>query len=218
MKLYYMYDDKFIDMKKMFLDNLKDKFELFDIKVDSPRLESNINDDLKFGGGIEMWKSRANNIIQIIRTLKNNESFIFSDIDIMFYNPCIPSIEDLTKTHDILFLRELYDGVHIPQGGNINIGFSVIKANQKTYNFFCDVLNEITKTKKWEQKIINEFLYQKNDYDLKWDLLPHTFLSTSVGINNLNKNTILFHANCALTLESKFGLINYANNIQQTCA
>lgn len=213
-----MYDDKFIDMKKMFLDNLKDKFELFDIKVDSPRLESNINDDLKFGGGIEMWKSRANNIIQIIRTLKNNESFIFSDIDIMFYNPCIPSIEDLTKTHDILFLRELYDGVHIPQGGNINIGFSVIKANQKTYNFFCDVLNEITKTKKWEQKIINEFLYQKNDYDLKWDLLPHTFLSTSVGINNLNKNTILFHANCALTLESKFGLINYANNIQQTCA
>lgn len=218
MKLYYMYDDHFTIMKDMFLRNLKDDFELFDIKVDSPKFESNVDDKLKYGGGIEIWKSRVNNIIEIIRTLENNETFIFSDVDIMFYNPCIPTITDLIKTKDILFLRELYDGIHIPQCGNINFGFNVIKANEKTYRFFCDVLDKVIKTNGWEQKIINEFLYNKNDYDLKWNLLPHTFLSTSVGMSNLNKNTILFHANCALTLESKFGLINYANSIHQTCA
>lgn len=213
MKLYYMYDDKFVDMKNMFLHNLKDQFELVDINVDSPKFEEN---SLKCGGGIEMWKTRVDNIIQIIKTLEHNETFIFSDIDIVFYKECIPTIKDLIKTKDLLFLRELYDGIHEPQGGNINFGFNIIKSNHRTYKFFCDVLDEVIKTGTWEQKVINEFLYKNNSYDLQWDLLPHTFLSQSVGLNNLSKNTILYHANCAVSLESKLGLINYVNDIRQT--
>lgn len=212
-----MYDDNFTIMKDMFLRNLKDDFELIDIKVDSPDLELINDDNFKYGGGLEIWKSRVNNIIGIIRKLENNEPFIFSDIDIVFYNPCVLTIMELIKDKDVLFLRELYDGIHTPQGGNINFGFNVIKANQQTYRFFCDVLDEVTKTGMWEQKIINQFLYNKNNYNLKWDLLPSTFLSTSVGLNNLDKNTILFHANCAVSLESKFELITYADNILQTC-
>ena len=37
MKLYYMYDDKFIDMKDMFVKSVKDQFTIVDIKVDSPK-------------------------------------------------------------------------------------------------------------------------------------------------------------------------------------
>lgn len=216
MKLYYMYDNKFVDMKDMFVHNLKDQFELIDIKVDSPVFEPNTENNLKSGGGIEIWKSRVNNIIQIIRTLEHNEPFIFSDIDIIFYKPCIPIIVNLIKNYDVLFLRELYDGIHPPQGGNINFGFNIIKANEKTYKFFCDVLDEVVKTNGWEQKIINQFLYNKNNYNLKWNLLPPTFLSKSVGLNNLNKDTILFHANCLVNVNEKFGLINYVNKIYQT--
>lgn len=213
MKLYYMYDDNFIDMKDMFLHNIKDQFELIDIKVDSPSFESNIPDNLKYGGGLEIWKSRVNNIINAIQVLKTDEPFIFSDIDIVFYKPCIPTILELIKDNDILFLRELFEGIHQPQGGNINFGFNVIKANEKTYRFFQDVLDKVKKTGIWEQKIINELLYNKNSYELKWELLPHAFLSTSVGLHNINKNTLLYHANCAVHKDDKYRLIEQVNKI-----
>ena len=213
MKLYYMYDEDFIDMRNLFISNTKDQFELIEIKIDSPKFNEFTPNTEKFGGGIDVWKSRVNNILNIINENMDNTPFIFSDIDIVFYKPIMPTINSLIERNDILFLRELIDGVQEGQGGNINFGFNIIRSNQKTYNFFSDVINELEKTNGWEQMIINKFLYKENNYNLNWELLPPTFLSTSVGLHNIDKNIILYHANCALTKEDKFNLINRVNNI-----
>jgi hypothetical protein len=108
--------------------------------------------------------------------LPENEVFVFSDIDIVFYKPIIPTILNLIENNDVLFLREFYDGIFELQGGNINFGFNIIRSNQKTLNFFQDVIFEVCKSGTWEQKVINEFLYKNKNYNLKWDLLPATFL------------------------------------------
>jgi hypothetical protein len=145
--------------------------------------------------------------------LPENEVFVFSDIDIVFYKPIIPTILNLIENNDVLFLREFYDGIFELQGGNINFGFNIIRSNQKTLNFFQDVIFEVCKSGTWEQKVINEFLYKNKNYNLKWDLLPATFLSTSVGFKHINKDILLYHANCALTTNSKFELMNQVNKI-----
>ena len=208
-----MYDDKFIDMKDMFVKSVKDQFTIVDIKVDSPKFSESLPEHFKFGGGINIWTSRVRNIITAIQNSPYNEPFIFSDIDIVFYKPILPTLNELIREKDVLFLRELFDGIHEPQGGNINFGFNIIKPNEKTYKFFCDVLDMVQQTGTWEQKIINNLLYGTNDYDLRWDLLPPTFLSTSVGLNNINKNTLLYHANCAVTKQDKYNLISQVNDI-----
>lgn len=214
-----MYDNNFTIMKDMFLHNLKDNFDLNEIRIDSPIFDINLPEHLKYGGGIEIWKSRVNSIIEIIKLLPENEVFVFSDIDIVFYKPVIPTLLNLIKNTDLLFLREFYDGIFELQGGNINFGFNVIRANQKTLKFFQDVILEVSKSNTWEQKVINQLLYNENDYNIEWNLLPATFLSTSVGFKNINKDILLYHANCALTNQSKFDLINQVNQIvHQTCA
>ncbi len=214
-----MYDDEFVDMKDMFISKIKDPFQLIDIKIDSPKFNRFTSESEKFGGGIDIWKLRVNNILNIIKENMNNTPFIFSDIDIVFYKPIIPILNELIEVNDILFLRELFDGIHLPNGGNINFGFNIIRSNEKTYKFFNDVLKKVIETNEWEQKIINNLLYSKNDYELKWSLLPTTFLSTSVGLNNITKDTVLYHANCAVTKDSKYYLINQVNKlILETCA
>ena len=145
MKLYYMYDEDFIDMRNLFISNTKDQFELIEIKIESPKFNEFTPDTEKFGGGIDVWKSRVNNILNIINENMDNTPFIFSDIDIVFYKPIMPTINSLIERNDILFLRELIDGVQEGQGGNINFGFNIIRSNQKTYNFFSDVMNELEK-------------------------------------------------------------------------
>lgn len=211
MNLYYMYDDNFSDMRDMFIDNIKDAYTAIEIKIESPKFDTNTPNNLKFGGGIDVWTSRVKSIVSIIEQHQDNEPFIFSDIDIVFYKQSMPTILKLIESKDVLFLRELFDGIHEPQGGNINFGFNIIRSNERSYRFFKDVLNKVIETKSWEQMIINNLLYNTNDYDLKWDLLPPTFLSTSVGLNNIDKNTILFHANCVTKKEDKIGLIKYIN-------
>lgn len=206
-----MYDDKFVDMKDMFLQSMKDEFLNIEIKIETPNFSKTLPDNLKFGGGIEVWTSRVNNIISCIRSNQYNEPFIFSDVDIVFYKPILPTLNELIKNKDVLFLRELFDGIHKPQCGNINFGFNIIRSNQKTYKFFCDVFDIVKETGVWEQKIINNLLYNVNDYDLTWELLPPTFLSTSVGFDKITNNTLLYHANCAITKEDKFNLINQVN-------
>lgn len=218
MKLYYMYDDSFSDMRDMFIDNIKDSYTAIEIKIESPKFDINTPEDLKFGGGIDIWTSRVKNILSIIEQHQDNEPFIFSDIDIVFYKPTLPTINKLIESKDVLFLRELFDGIHTPQGGNINFGFNVIRSNEKSYRFFNDVLNKVLDTEVWEQMIINNLLYNTNDYDLKWDLLPPTFLSTSVGLHNIDKNIMLYHANCAVKKEEKYNLINIVNKlVSETC-
>jgi hypothetical protein len=58
-----MYDDKFLDLKNSFIESVKDNFNKIEIKINSPVFDVNLPEHLKYGGGIEIWKSRVNNIV-----------------------------------------------------------------------------------------------------------------------------------------------------------
>jgi hypothetical protein len=213
-----MYDSTFEELKNKCLDSFldKDSFELIDINIDTPIFADDCPLHLKFGGGFDIWKSRLIYILQIIENTKEGEPFIFSDVDIVFYRPLLPALNEVYDNHDILFLRELYEGIHEPQFGNINFGFNMIRSSDKTHKFFSDILKQVNETGLWEQLLINKNLYADNNYDLKWMLFPPTFFSSSVGTNRLNneiKNVVLYHANCATTKQQKLEFMSYVDSI-----
>lgn len=216
MKLYYMYDESFSDLKDSFLLSLKDDFQLNPIKIPTPIFEDNCEPYKKFGGGFETWKYKISNIIRIIDECDENELFIFSDIDIVFYQSTKNIINKLSINTDILFLREFFEDVRPDiQIGNINIGFMAIRSTSEVRRFFCDVYETMISTNVMEQYVINDILYNKHDYKLTWKLFPPTFCSSSVGFENINKDIILYHANCTPCKDQKVEYINKVNSIVQ---
>ena len=213
-----MSDPLFEDLKQNFINSVKDteNLNLIEIPITTPQFDEDCPEHYKNGGGIDIWKSRVKNIISIIERSQDNEPFIFSDVDIVFYKPILPILNNLIRSKDVLFLRELFDGVYELQGGNINFGFNIIRSNQKSHRFFNDVLNQVVKTGTWEQMIINQLLYNKNDYDLNWELLPPEFFSTSVGLHHIHKEikeVVLYHANCAIKKETKFQYMYHIDSV-----
>lgn len=213
-----MYDSTFEVLKTKFLDSFKDKhnFELIEINIDTPNFSQDATVQSKFGGGLEIWKSRLTYILQIIETSKEGEVFLFSDVDIVFYNPLLQAINDVYIDQDIVFLREVFDGIYEPQSGNINFGFNMIRCSPKTHRFFSDILLKVIDTGLWEQLLINHTLYSTNDYNLNWSLFPPSFFSSSVGLHRLNteiKNIVLYHANAAVTVDQKLGYMHHVNLI-----
>lgn len=233
MKLYYICDTEFHDMRNNFINSLKDKdnFTIVDISIDTPRFDTECPEHLKNGGGIDIWKLRLSYIIDIIKKSDPNEYFIFSDVDIVFYKPLLPALNKIIKDQDVLFLREFYDDQdkqrtqeyydanEIPyktQDGNINFGFNVIKACEQTHKFFSDILESVKETGVWEQALINTVLYSQHNYDLQWELLPPEFFSTSVGLHHIHKEikeVVLYHANCAIKKETKYSYMHHINNV-----
>jgi len=216
MKLHYMYDESFSDLKDIFLSSLKDDFQLNPIKIPTPIFEDGCKPYKKFGGGFETWKYKISNIIRIIDECDENELFIFSDVDIVFYQSTKNIINKLSIDADILFLREFFEDVRPDiQIGNINIGFMAIRSTPEVRRFFFDVYETMISTNVMEQYVINDILYNKHDYKLTWKLFPPTFCSSSVGIENINKDIILYHANCSVGKDQKVEYINKVNSIVQ---
>jgi len=232
MKLYYMVDSTFYDMRNNFIDSMKDpqNFSLVELPIATPQFEEDSSNYQMQGGGQQLWEWRLLNIINIINNSKPNEYFVFCDVDIVLYKPLLPALEAAVKDNDVLFLREFFDESHkreiqeereratgVPhklQAGNINFGFNLIKACDETKRFFRDILTLVRQTGLWEQELINRTLYNPHNYNFKWDLFPPTFFSTSVGKHHLNtkiKDVVLYHANCAITAETKYAFMHEIN-------
>lgn len=234
MKLYYICDEEFADMRDKFIESIKDKhnFTIIEIPINSPKFDDECPEHLKNGGGIDIWKLRLSYILDIIKKSNVGEYFVFSDVDIVCYKPLLPKLHNIINNQDVLFLREFYDEQeqmqtkeyynkigetsYEMQAGNINFGFNVIKACDQTYKFFSDILDMVKQTGIWEQSLINKVLYSPHSYDLKWQLLPPEFFSTSVGLHHIHKEikeVVLYHANCAVKKETKYAYMHHINDV-----
>lgn len=194
MKIYYFSDEKYLDMKDFFVKSMKDPWEhkFTDLGI--------INvDKTKPGSGENIWKFKTKMVLSAIKK-NNNDIIVVSDIDIVFFKPVIPLINELMKDKEILFQGEYKDS-------GINIGFVAIKCNDNTYNFWNTVLKRINSDKIWDQKIVNELIYKEN-YPIKWGLFPPTIAARSH--KGELKGIHLFHANVAGDKEKKFFLLNRA--------
>lgn len=211
MKLAYQYDEAFVPLKDNFLKNIHDEFEFIEKKLEKPKFSQGATQSDQFGGGIDYWIGNTKYLLNIINSCEPNEYFMFSDVDIVFFKPILPTINKLISdnSYDALFSREIPHGEVPWQGGdvpgNINFGFFVMKACDRSRRFLEELLTSIEKNRILNQVIVNKLLYGSPKYNLNWNLLPIEFTTTNffgpvlpTDFNKdhalVNKNSLTFHA------------------------
>lgn len=106
------------------------------------------------------------------------EILIFTDADLIFLQKTKGRILQELGDKDIVFLRErrIAEPLFEKAQSNINIGFVVMRCNERSLSFWKDVLSNIQKSKGWDQEIVN-LLLMDEDYPLAWSLLSEEFLN-----------------------------------------
>jgi len=215
MKLCYMYDDAFIPMRDHFLANLKDEFELISLNLAKPHFGKHVPETELYGGGIDVWLEKPNYLLRVMEQCEPDEYFIYSDVDIVFFKPILPTLNKLLGRHDLLFLREIPEGLVPWQGGNVpgncNFGFCVIRACERTRQFFLDVINMIEHSKLMDQTVVNKLLYDYSNDSLTWDVLPIEFTTTPfMDTHKVDRTSLMFHAICCIQQQDKFNMMEHA--------
>lgn len=110
----------------------------------------------------------------IIRAIQENwgNVFIFSDVDIQFFEPMQDIILELIEGKDIVMQRNNPEGV-------LCTGFFACRANEKTLRLWQDVKKTMQLSESYsDQNSFNKCIKKrskKNPYDIAWDYLPETF-------------------------------------------
>lgn len=190
MNIYYFCDQTFLKMKENFVETMKDEFIHNFIFLEKIHLDKNAP-----GSGVFIWTYKTEMIIKAIKEhLLDNEIIVISDVDIQFFKPVIPTINEYMQNVDMSFQKEW-------ENSGVNIGFMAIRCNKDTLKFWETVYNDLIVSKHWDQGIVNHLLY-KTKYDIKWNTFPPTIWTWTQG--NLKKDIILHHANSASSQEGKF--------------
>lgn len=191
MKLIYFWNDAFKEMRDMFVESIKDDFQLEEHYLDAEAIKSRYAwDSQGFGGGMPIWLFKTDLIIDSI--IKNaGSTIVVSDIDIVFFKPVIPELKQLIKSFDTLFQKEFLNRPDKP----VNIGFMVIQCNDKTLKFWRAVRQMLTDTGTWDQQCVWNILNSRNQI-IKYDLLPNSFYNKTLQTNvPIPKSPFLYHAN-----------------------
>lgn len=211
LKLYSFYTPSHTVFKNdWFLPSLQDSFELI-IKF-YPQ-ECTQAQWMKPG-----WTTTTlHKIDMILEAIEDNweDVFIYSDIDIQFFEPMQDIIEKAIQGKDLLFQR------HNPQG-SVCSGFFVCRANTKTRQLFLDVQKMMRENIKWsDQPTINRCLItHKNPYGIIWDYLPVTFFGGGTidaskkawrpgAPLTIPEGIVLHHANCTRGIANKIAQLEY---------
>jgi hypothetical protein len=117
----------------------------------------------------------------LLKAIKNNfgKHIIISDVDLIVQEP--DKLAAYLKKYERFDITYMQDNLI---NDTLNIGFSLIKCNEKTYTFFEKILQEIKTTGKQDQELINKHII---DADLTYTsfMLPWVIQSnmTQFGVN-----------------------------------
>jgi hypothetical protein len=194
MKIFYYYNNIFLDMKENFEESMKDPWDKNILKMDE------MNEYGRVAGGYNGWLGKIRWCIEAFKKTKPNEIFVYSDTDIIFYKPAISSIKEQMKNKEILFGKENFKG-------EINGGFITIRNCKNCLDFFIlaekIILSQSPNLEKNDQHIFQEIINKKL-IPINWGVLDNRFWNRSLGFENLSKDIILHHANCTINKESKY--------------
>jgi hypothetical protein len=223
MKIFYFYNNDFVDLLSMFLESMRDDWDHYAV-------EANFKTNLPAGGRVGDFL-RKYLLDRAFEITKEEEIFTMCDIDIFFYKKLIPVINNIfnkdqkvkinsvfeNKSLDIVFQRETKN-----QG--CNMGVMSMKNNAKVRNFWKEVYDMSLSKDLWDQPVMNNVLYKnvinKNEEYAEYvnsdSVVWHTF-DTSVWNWSINIATpetpatgdiILHHANCVVSKADKIKQIN----------
>ena len=181
MKLYTFANAAYEPLRQRFTSSLQDDYEIVVVDATFKKCEGVHSQDT--------WRCKTQMIIDAIKENMGNR-IIVCDIDIQFFRPTLPLIESCP---DVDFLCQF------EPADTLCIGFMVIKCNDRTVDFFTEVLRMVN-AGEWDQKIINEML--KTDKRLEWAWLPEEIWGWNPHQQPPEK-VACHHATFALTLEDK---------------
>ncbi len=113
----------------------------------------------------------------LIKAIENNmgKYIIFSDVDLIVQNPDkLANYLEKYKRFDVVYMQDNLEN------DIMNIGFSLIKCNEKTLSFFKYIANEITTTQQLDQDVVNKYIVDSN-------LLYTTFMLPYVIQSNMTQ-------------------------------
>lgn len=190
MKLYSIYTDEMEEIRQIFLNSMKDDWE---VHIEYFGKAGKGNGDFHTQGWIDIQKRKLDFIISKIEA-NPGDVIIWSDIDIQFFAKCTPLIEQAIEGKDIVFQAEYW-----PKKDEINSGFSVIRCNERSLALYRTVAQyDLDKLQVADQTAINNIL-KKNEIGIKWDVLPSQFWAMSHYMYNSADpplDVVLHHANC----------------------
>ena len=202
MKVYTFFSDSHKEFYNLFLESFpfEDDFDL-EIKYFPQECE----------GWSNTMKRKIDYILYSLEHTKENEIFIHSDIDIVFYDKIKTDILNLMIGYDILFQRDNKDNSR-----SLCMGFFACVKNDKTVNFFKKIYTELHKYDN-DQTAVNSLI--KNS-KLKYGNLPSGYYSVGVenglweGNDNIKipEKILIHHANFTIGVENKIKLINLVKN------
>jgi hypothetical protein len=179
MKWIYFYSDLYEYHNKHIRENLNSFFDIEAIKINNlPATGTHT-----FFGGVSI------KIKLIIQKIVENmgSSIIFTDATIFINSNNVDQLVNFFSEYlnnDICFADN--DG-----NGYYNIGIILIKCNQKTLTFFKNVLIDLTRTRGWDQDVINKRLH--NNDRLKVSTFNRTKIYCGYDFNTSYKNTYLIY-------------------------
>ncbi len=185
-------------LRKYFLPSIKDPFEVHVQKIDQDCESANYNAS---GWGQTMAKKNSL-IVETINQHNEGEVFVLSDCDIIFVRPVL---EELLRNVDG------YDFVIQANAGGPQLcsGFIVIRANERTKQYFTEIENELLSGCKNETFATSNVLKRNNHPNLVWKRLSLDFASDGLYVKQgsglwtpafsenlyIPKNIGFFHAN-----------------------
>lgn len=125
-------------------------------------------------------------------------------------NACLlKDFVDTYKNYDLCFADNKINDLY-------NIGFILIKCNDKTLSFFENVLFDLKKVKGWDQEIVNNHVW-KCEYDLKIGKFDDSVILCGYDFDETLKDTYIIyksfiphHSNMTINFNER--LFNLKNN------
>jgi len=201
-----------------FLPSLKDDYEVV-IKRSSDVCKSA---QFKESGWSEAMLEKVNLIIDAIYA-NWGEVFIYSDVDIQFFNATWPTISKIMETYDFAIQNNFPPN---RKHAEPTPGFFACRANQVMLDLWRAVRHEMVSQADGimlddQEAIGRVFKQQEFNNTLRWCYLPGTFMS-GVSTGRLwapDQKTfrylpgiILHHANWTIGLENKIEQLRYVRN------
>lgn len=198
---------------------LRDKYFLPSIKDDFEVIIENANQTCSSSSFMSQgWtKTTIKKVDLIIKAIHDNwgSFFVFSDLDIQFFQPMEETITTLLGDNDLIIQKNCPSGV-------LCTGFFVCKANEKTLALWSDVKKIMENNPEQSDQItLNQCIKRnsaKNPYDVKWDYLPITFFGggTLTGTSwfpgkklSIPKGIFMHHANWTKGIKNKIAQLKY---------
>lgn len=143
-------------------------------------------------------------IMELFKVVPENQYFIFSDADILVFeeefNKFVTPL--LEKDIDMFFMKE--------NDTTVNVGFMILRNNEKVRNFFSQVIKELESLTKplLDQTVINNLL---SSFNGKYEVLPEKYIASNVNLDLRNKelvkNICIFQPLCTANKNYKLNIL-----------